>query len=112
MTENCKTLSFEFFPPNTDCTMLTLIDLAKEFESIPAKYFSITLSGRGSAQKETFNAVESLSNSTKIPIAPTISGIGLDSELVLEILNKYKEVGIKKISVSYTHLTLPTILRV
>ena len=59
MTENCKTLSFEFFPPNTDSTMLTLIDLAKEFESIPAKYFSITFSGRGSAQKETFNTVES-----------------------------------------------------
>ena len=99
MTENCKTLSFEFFPPNTDSTMLTLIDLAKEFESIPAKYFSITFSGRGSAQKETFNTVESLSNSTKIPIAPTISGIGLDSDLIQSILSKYKERGIKKILV-------------
>ena len=99
MTENCKTISFEFFPPNTDSTMLTLIDLAKEFESIPAKYFSITFSGRGSAQKETFNTVESLSNSTKIPIAPTISGIGLDSDLVQNILSKYKERGIKKILV-------------
>tara|TARA_B100001109_G_scaffold25545_1_gene19008 strand:+ start:1384 stop:2217 length:834 start_codon:yes stop_codon:yes gene_type:complete len=99
MEKNSKTFSFEFFPPKTASGSQKLIDIAKIFEAVPAEYFSVTFGAGGSTQQGTLDTCRSLFDSTKIPIAPHISGIGSDKESISHALNAYKDVGLKKLVV-------------
>ena len=99
MEKNSKTLSFEFFPPKTASGLEKLIHIAKDFEAVPAEYFSVTFGAGGSTQRGTLDACRSLFDATKIPIAPHISGIGSDKEAISLSLNAYKNKGLKKLVV-------------
>ena len=99
MEKNSKTFSFEFFPPKTASGSQKLIDIAKIFEAVPAEYFSVTFGAGGSTQQGTLDTCRSLFDSTKIPIAPHISGIGSDKESISHALNAYKDKGLKKLVV-------------
>ena len=78
MEKNSKTLSFEFFPPKTASGLEKLINIAQDFEAVPAEYFSVTFGAGGSTQQGTLDTCSSLFDATKTPIAPHISGIGSD----------------------------------
>ena len=99
MEKNFKTLSFEFFPPKTASGLDRLVDIAKDFEAVPAEYFSVTFGAGGSTQQGTLDTCSSLFDTTKTPIAPHISGIGSDKEAILKSLNAYKDKGLKKLVV-------------
>ena len=76
MEKNSKTLSFEFFPPKTASGLDKLVNIAKNFEAVPAEYFSVTFGAGGSTQQGTLDTCSLLFDATKTPIAPHISGIG------------------------------------
>lgn len=99
MAENSKTLSFEFFPPKTPLGQEKLVKTAQNFEDLGAEYFSVTFGAGGSTQQGTLDTCSSLFNSTKTPIAPHISGIGSDKDLISLTLNQYKDRGFKKLVV-------------
>jgi methylenetetrahydrofolate reductase (NADPH) len=99
MTENCKTLSFEFFTPKTASGLDKLVNIAKDFEAVHAEYFSVTFGAGGSTQQGTLDTCRSLFDATKTPIAPHISGIGSDKEAISLSLNAYKDKGLKKLVV-------------
>ena len=99
MAENSKTLSFEFFPPKTPLGQEKLVKTAQNFEDLGAEYFSVTFGAGGSTQQGTLDTCSSLFNSTKTPIAPHMSGIGSDKDLISLTLNQYKDRGFKKLVV-------------
>lgn len=99
MAESSKTLSFEFFPPKTTLGQEKLIKTAQAFEAVGADYFSVTFGAGGSTQQGTLDTCRSLFDSTKTPIAPHISGIGSDKDLISLTLNQYKDKGLKKLVV-------------
>jgi methylenetetrahydrofolate reductase (NADPH) len=99
MAENSKTLSFEFFPPKTPLGQEKLVKTAQNFEDLGAEYFSVTFGAGGSTQQGTLDTCCSLFNSTKTPIAPHISGIGSNKDLISLTLNQYKDRGFKKLVV-------------
>ena len=99
MAENSKTLSFEFFPPKTPLGQEKLVKTAQNFEDLGAEYFSVTFGAGGSTQQGTLDTCSSLFNSTKTPIAPHISGIGSDKDIISLTLNQYKDRGFKKLVV-------------
>ena len=80
MAKNSKTFSFEFFPPKTDSGLENLTSLAQKLETVPAEYFSVTFGAGGSTQQGTLDTCKSLFESTKVPVAPHISGIGSNKE--------------------------------
>jgi methylenetetrahydrofolate reductase (NADPH) len=99
MAKNSKTFSFEFFPPKTASGQEKVISLGKEFESVPAEYYSVTFGAGGSTQQGTIDTCRSLFNATKVPIAPHISGIGSDKSSIKSMLQLYKDEGFKKLVV-------------
>ena len=99
MEKNSKTLSFEFFPPKTASGLDKLVNIAKDFEAVPAEYFSVTFGAGGSTQQGTLDTCRSLFDATKTPIAPHISGIGSDKEQISLSLSAYKDKGLKKLVV-------------
>jgi methylenetetrahydrofolate reductase (NADPH) len=99
MAENSKTLSFEFFPPKTPLGQEKLVKTAQNFEDLGAEYFSVTFGAGGSTQQGTLDTCSSLFNSTKTPIAPHISGIGSDKDIISLTLNQYKDRGLRKLVV-------------
>ena len=99
MEKNSKTLSFEFFPPKTASGLEKLINIAQDFEAVPAEYFSVTFGAGGSTQQGTLDTCRSLFDATKTPIAPHISGIGSDKEQISLSLSAYKDKGLKKLMV-------------
>ena len=99
MEKNFKTLSFEFFPPKTASGLDKLVNIAKDFEAVPAEYFSVTFGAGGSTQQGTLDTCRSLFDATKTPIAPHISGIGSDKEQISLALRAYKDKGLKKLVV-------------
>lgn len=99
MAKNSKTFSFEFFPPKTDSGLENLTSLAQKLETVPAEYFSVTFGAGGSTQQGTLDTCKSLFDSTKVPVAPHISGIGSNKESIALTLQAYKEYGFKKLVV-------------
>ena len=99
MAKNSKTFSFEFFPPKTASGQENIITLGQKFESVPAEYFSVTFGAGGSTQQGTIDTCRSLFRSTKVPIAPHISGIGSDKDTIKTMLQLYKNEGFKKLVV-------------
>jgi methylenetetrahydrofolate reductase (NADH) len=93
-----KHFSCEFFPPKTEKGMENLFAAAKTLtKEINPKFFSVTFGAGGSTRETTFNAVTQIQKHTGREVAPHLSCIGSSKEQLKEILDEYKEQGIKRI---------------
>ncbi|MCW8910428.1 MAG: methylenetetrahydrofolate reductase [NAD(P)H] [Gammaproteobacteria bacterium] len=93
-----KTFSCEFFPPKTDQGMEKLHATSQKLaEEINPEYFSVTFGAGGSTRERTFDAVKQINKASGIDVAPHLSCIGSTSEQINEILDSYKNQGIKRI---------------
>ncbi len=91
-----KIFSFELFPPKTEQGMVKLqATVAQLAERRPA-FFSCTYGAGGSTQHRTFATVDWLV-SQGIDTAPHLTCIGNSVTEMLEILNRYREQGIRRI---------------
>lgn len=93
-----KNFSCEFFPPKTDKGMDNLLSTAKTFKKeINPEFFSVTFGAGGSTRETTFNAVTKIQQSIGCDVAPHLSCIGSSKEQLKDILDDYKNQGIKRI---------------
>jgi len=91
-----KTFSFELFPPKTENGMVKLQStVARLAERRPA-FFSCTYGAGGSTRDRTFATVDWLV-SQGIDTAPHLTCIGNSIAETLEILNRYRDQGIRRI---------------
>ncbi len=90
--------SCEFFPPKTEKGMDNLFKAADILKKeINPEFFSVTFGAGGSTRETTFNAVTKIKQSTGCDVAPHLSCIGSSKEQLTEILDDYKNQGIKRI---------------
>lgn len=89
--------SFEFFPTKTDAGHEKLMNTAKELASYQPEFFSCTYGAGGSTRDRTLNTVLQLDQDTGIPTAPHLSCVGDSKDDLRQLLNTYKEAGIKRI---------------
>lgn len=94
---NALEISFEFFPPKTPEGLNNLELTATKLSSLEPQFFSVTFGAGGSTREGTFKAVSALQEVTLTPIAPHLSCIGSTREDLIQILDKYKTLGIKRI---------------
>ncbi len=95
LTPNASlTLSFEFFPPNTDEGAEKLAVTASELAKLKPKFFSVTFGAGGSTRERTLGTVLAI-RSQGHAAAPHISCIASTRESVREMLQRYKDNGIK-----------------
>lgn len=96
MNISTKTFSFELFPPKTDKGFDNLKNTVKALNQKNPEFFSVTYGAGGSTQDTTFKTVDWL-REEGIETAPHLSCIGSTSNEILDILNRYRNQGIKRI---------------
>lgn len=91
-----KQFSFELFPPKSEEGMEKLKTQVKKLARIDPLYVSVTFGAGGSTQDRTFQSVEWLV-SEGIEAAPHISCISSSAAEIKQMLNRYKEQGIRRL---------------
>jgi methylenetetrahydrofolate reductase (NADPH) len=89
-----RTFSFEFFPPNTPEGMEKLRATTEQLALLKPKFFSVTFGAGGSTRERTLGTVLDI-RAQGHAAAPHISCIASTRESVRDMLQKYKESGIR-----------------
>ena len=96
MTSNNISISFEFFPPKTPKGEEKLKLVRQQLGKLRPDYFSVTYGAGGSTRDNTKKIVlDGLS--AGFNTAPHLSFGGDDEDTILNLLNDYKNKGVKKI---------------
>jgi len=92
-------ISFEFFPPRTAEQKLILESTWQKLAPLNPDYLSVTFGAGGSTLEATRDAVEDLAAQTDVPVAPHISCMAQNEEMLHRILAAYHERGINRLVV-------------
>jgi methylenetetrahydrofolate reductase (NADPH) len=92
-------ISFEFFPPRTEEQKLILESTWQKLAPLRPDYLSVTFGAGGSTLEATRETVESLAASTDVPVAPHISCMARSESMLHDILQAYREKGIRRLVV-------------
>lgn len=90
-------LSLEFFPPRTPVGVEKLKTVINELGEMAPEYMSVTYGAGGTTQEKTLETVSYIQQHTPFDSAPHLTCIGASEESVLELLNTYEALGIKRI---------------
>lgn len=91
-------LSFEFFPPKTEGGIANLRETRKQLSVFKPEFFSVTFGAGGSTRDRTMDTVFEI-QSEGYSAAPHISCISSSKEEIVELLETYKNKGIKRLVV-------------
>jgi len=92
-------ISFEFFPPRTAEQKLILESTWQKLAPLKPDYLSVTFGAGGSTLEATRDAVEDLVAQTDVPVAPHISCMAQNEEMLHRILAAYRERGFDRLVV-------------
>ncbi len=95
-TQHPQTFSFELFPPKTPQGMEKLKAQVARLNEVQPLYFSVTYGAGGSTQERTFESVAWMRDQG-IDTAPHLSCIGSHRDEIRQILDHYKDQGVKRI---------------
>lgn len=89
-------LSIEFFPPQTQEGVEKLRLVRQKLAVLKPQFFSVTFGAGGSTRERTFSVVKEIAAEGHAA-APHLSCIGSTRDNIREILNDYKNAGIRRI---------------
>jgi len=92
-----RTISFEFFPPKNEQAAEKLAQTSATLAELEPEFFSVTFGAGGSTRDNTLECVSSINSATGIEVAPHLSCIGSTQQSISELLEIYKQQGIKRI---------------
>jgi len=95
MTQHAGTFSFEFFPPKTPEGADKLRAVRIRLAEVRPTFFSVTFGAGGSTKEGTWNTVMEI-HASGHPVAPHISCIASSRAAVRDLINAYKNEGIKR----------------
>jgi methylenetetrahydrofolate reductase (NADPH) len=90
------TFSFEFFPPKSEEAADRLRATRSRLAVVKPDYFSVTYGAGGSTREGTVNTVLEM-HGAGLPVAPHLSCIGSNRNLVRQLLQAYQEAGIRRL---------------
>jgi methylenetetrahydrofolate reductase (NADPH) len=91
-----RTFSFEFFPPKTPEGEEKLRLVRTRLAALKPEFFSVTFGAGGSTKEGTWNTVMAIHAEGR-PVAPHISCIGTTRASVRELLQGYRQAGIRRL---------------
>ncbi len=97
MENDQRTISFEFFPPKNEQAAEKLAQTSATLAELEPEFFSVTFGAGGSTRDNTLECVSSINSATGIEVAPHLSCIGSTQQSISELLETYKQQGIKRI---------------
>lgn len=92
-------ISFEFFPPRTAEQRLVLESTWQKLARVRPNYLSVTFGAGGSTLESTQETVTRLMNESGVPVAPHISCMAPNREILSELLNGYRDRGVDRLVV-------------
>lgn len=90
-------LSFEFFPPKDLPGSFRLWDAIKSLESFAPDFVSVTYGAGGSTRDLTREAVQTLHDSTGLPVAGHLTCVDASRAETLAVAAEYKAAGVRNI---------------
>lgn len=97
MNDTHLTFSFEFFPPKTEEGLDKLLNVQEKLARLAPEFFSVTFGAGGTTRERTLETVLKLKQASGIDCAPHLSCIGASRESLLDILQTYRDHGIKRL---------------
>ncbi len=91
-------LSFEVFPPKTLEGFRKLDEACIKLNELRPDFFSVTYGAAGSYQEKTWMTVQRLIKN-RLSIVPHISCVGMTLPRLMDLLEKYKSLGINRLVV-------------
>ena len=99
MTTSTPQLSFEFFPPKNDDMAEAFARARDRLAALRPEYMSVTFGAGGSTRSRTRQTVLNIERETDIPAAPHISCMSEDTDGIRDLLDSYREAGVKRLVV-------------
>jgi len=96
MNPSQRTFSFEFFPPKSEEAADKLRATRARLAVVKPDFFSVTYGAGGSTREGTVNTVLEM-HRTGLPVAPHVSCIGSDRAAVRQLLQTYRQEGIRRL---------------
>lgn len=91
------TFSFELFPPRTPAGVDKLPEVIARLAHVRPSFFSVTYGAGGSEQDGTYGTVMRVAQQTGIEAAPHLTCIGSTRTHIAELLQRYRDSGIRRI---------------
>ena len=88
-------VSFEFFPPNTEAMEATLWASIERLAELEPAFVSVTYGADGSTRERTHAAVQRIMNDTNLTPAPHLTCIGASRSEIDDIAREYWDMGIR-----------------
>ena len=97
MAEEKPRISFEFFPPKTEAGTTNLLEnVQPKLNALHPEFFSVTYGAGGSTRDTTLDIVAAI-REQGADVAPHLSFGGSDENVVGDLLDQYREIGVKRI---------------
>lgn len=91
------TVSFEFFPPNTDAMEATLWQSIERLADLAPRFVSVTYGADGSTRERTHAAVARILKETKLTPAPHLTCIDASRGEIDDIAREYWDMGVRHV---------------
>jgi len=89
------TVSFEFFPPNTDAMDATLWQSIERLSGLEPRFVSVTYGADGSTRERTHAAVQRIIKETALTPAPHLTCIDASRAEIDDIAREYWDMGVR-----------------
>ena len=89
--------SFELFPPRTPEGVAKLPAVIEQLAAVRPNFFSVTYGAGGSTQDGTYETLMTVIRHTGAEAAPHLTCVGSTRAAIAELLNRYREAGVKRI---------------
>jgi methylenetetrahydrofolate reductase (NADPH) len=89
--------SFELFPPRTPEGVAKLPAVIGQLAAVRPNYFSVTYGAGGSDQDGTYETIVAVVKHAGVEAAPHLTCVGSTRAHVAALLNRYREMGVKRI---------------
>ncbi len=96
INESGTMLRFEFFPPNTPEGVAKLRQTRRVLCELEPQFFSVTYGAGGSTQEKTVGIIGEIAGEG-LQVAPHLSCIGATRSSIAELLDHYREHGIRRL---------------
>lgn len=88
-------VSFEFFPPNTETMEATLWKSIERLAELAPRFVSVTYGADGSTRERTHAAVERIIRETTLTPAPHLTCVGASRGEIDDIAREYWDMGVR-----------------
>jgi methylenetetrahydrofolate reductase (NADPH) len=95
MLQTIPSVSFEFFPPQTEKAEATLWQSVDRLKGLRPRFVSVTYGADGSTRERTHHAVARLLEETSLTTAPHLTCVGAERGEIDDIAREYWDMGVR-----------------